>query len=67
MFDDGGEFKVVCNGEGQYSIWPAGRMCPAGWQEEGTRGSRDACLVRIGLVWTDMRPASLRDVLGEAG
>jgi MbtH protein len=54
------EYLVVLNDEEQYSIWPAGDPLPAGWRAEGTRGPRPACLEHIDLVWTDMRPASLR-------
>lgn len=53
-------YRVVCNDEEQYSIWPADRELPPGWHAEGTTGSRAECLDHIGRVWTDMRPASLR-------
>ncbi|MFI7099466.1 MbtH family protein [Streptomyces sp. NPDC050161] len=53
-------FRVVVNGEEQYSIWPAGREVPDGWFEEGTSGSREECLEHVERVWTDMRPLSLR-------
>ena len=52
--------RVVRNGEGQYSIWPAYRALPAGWTEDGTAATRDECLARIDAAWRDMRPASLR-------
>ncbi len=51
---------VVLNDEEQYSIWPAGLDVPAGWTAEGTEGPKDRCLAHIDLVWTDMRPRSLR-------
>jgi MbtH protein len=51
-------YKVVVNQELQYSIWPADREIPAGWTEEGTSGTRAACLEHVERVWTDMRPAS---------
>jgi MbtH protein len=54
------QFRVVVNHEEQYSIWPAGRALPAGWREEGTVASREECLEHIEVVWTDMRPLSLR-------
>jgi MbtH protein len=53
-------YAVVINHEEQYSIWPADRSCPAGWQQTGMRGSKDACLAHIEEVWTDMRPLSIR-------
>ena len=44
----------------QYSIWPAGRDIPAGWQEAGKTGPKAECLAYIKEVWTDMRPLSVR-------
>ncbi|MEV5892533.1 MbtH family protein [Nonomuraea fuscirosea] len=61
MFDDDRrEFRVVRNGEEQYSIWPAMRDLPAGWFEAGPKGSKAECLAYIDRSWTDLRPASLR-------
>ena len=54
------KYKVVINHEEQYSIWPAEQAVPAGWQEVGQNGSKEACLAYINEVWTDMRPLSLR-------
>ncbi|MFF2524986.1 MbtH family protein [Streptomyces liangshanensis] len=53
-------FAVVVNHEEQYSVWPTDQEIPAGWRAEGTRGTRDECLARIGEVWTDLRPLSAR-------
>lgn len=61
------EYLVVVNHEEQYSIWPAYKPVPLGWQAEGFRGGKDECLAQIERVWTDMRPLSLRKRLaGEA-
>lgn len=57
-------FSVVCNHEEQYSIWPAGRDVPAGWNEAGVSGTKEECLAYISEVWTDMRPLSLRKAMG---
>ncbi|MFC7548694.1 MbtH family protein [Plantactinospora sp. GCM10030261] len=54
------QYVVVRNAEEQYSIWPADRPVPQGWQDMEVRGSREECLTHIENVWTDMRPASLR-------
>ena len=62
--DTGPVYKVVVNDEEQYSIWLADRENPAGWADEGTQGSKQACLDHIGEVWTDMRPKSLRESTG---
>jgi MbtH protein len=56
---ESGEFQVLVNHEGQYSIWPTFRAAPAGWKDVGQRGERQACLNWIETHWTDMRPLSL--------
>jgi len=53
-------YLVVRNDEEQFSIWWADRPLPDGWYAEGPAGNREQCLARIGQLWTDMRPASLR-------
>ncbi|MEV5954559.1 MbtH family NRPS accessory protein [Streptomyces sp. NPDC051987] len=53
-------YRVVVNGEEQYSIWPEGRDLPDGWFDEGTSGTKEECLDHVERVWTDMRPLSLR-------
>ncbi|WP_214106918.1 MbtH family protein [Acrocarpospora catenulata] len=53
-------FRVVVNHEEQFSIWPADRDNPTGWEDAGFHGSREDCLTHIAAVWTDMRPLSLR-------
>lgn len=59
-FDDpDGEFRVLVNGEGQYSLWPAFVAVPAGWTVTHDRDSRQNCLDHVSTQWTDMRPASL--------
>lgn len=63
---DGIEYTVVVNHEEQYSIWPADRELPLGWREEGKRGTREECLAHIEVVWTDMRPLSVRQQMGDA-
>jgi MbtH protein len=57
--DEDGEFCVLVNDEGQYSLWPTFRDVPAGWTAVGPRGARQACLAYIEENWTDMRPKSL--------
>jgi MbtH protein len=61
IFDDEEAiFEVVMNHEEQYSIWPAEREIPLGWQTVGKRGKKRECLAYVEEVWTDMRPLSLR-------
>lgn len=54
-------YNVVVNHEEQYSIWPAHRENPLGWNNAGKSGIKADCLAYIKEVWTDMRPKSLRD------
>lgn len=58
--EDTRTYKVVVNGEEQYSIWIADKENALGWQDEGKIGSKTECLEHIKQVWTDMRPLSLR-------
>ena len=53
-------WRVVVNHEAQYSIHAADGELPAGWRDAGFTGSRDECLAHVAVVWTDMRPLSLR-------
>ncbi|MEO3790812.1 MbtH family NRPS accessory protein [Nonomuraea sp. B10E15] len=55
------QYTVVRNDEHQYSIWPADRQPPEGWQAQGFAGPKDDCLAHIDEIWTDMRPRSLRE------
>lgn len=63
--EQGVVYKVVLNDEEQYSIWWADRDNPPGWRDEGKRGSKAECLAHIDVVWTDMRPLSLRREMAE--
>ena len=63
--EDNTIYRVVINHEGQYSIWPADRENPLGWNDAGKSGTRQECLDYIKEVWTDMRPLSLRKKMEE--
>jgi uncharacterized protein YbdZ (MbtH family) len=58
-------YKVLVNREEQYALWPADKETPAGWQDAGRAGDKEACLAYIREVWTDMRPLSLRKKMEE--
>jgi MbtH protein len=58
--EDTAIYKVVVNHEEQYSIWPADRENPPGWNDVGKVGPKAECLSHIKTLWTDMRPLSLR-------
>lgn len=64
--EDNTIYKVVLNHEQQYSIWPAGRENPLGWDDAGKSGPKQECLAYIKEVWTDMRPLSLRKKMEQA-
>ncbi len=59
-------YLVVINDELQYSIWRSDLELPAGWRSDGTSGTREQCLAHIDMVWTDMRPLSLRRQMEQA-
>ena len=63
--EDNTIYKVVVNHEEQYSIWPADRENAAGWNDYGFSGTKTDCLNKIKEIWTDMRPTSLRDKMGD--
>ncbi len=68
MFEDENDdaiYNVVINHEEQYSIWPANRELPLGWNKVGFSGKKSECLDYIEEVWTDMRPLSLRKKMEE--
>ncbi|HEU5089199.1 MAG TPA: MbtH family protein [Roseiflexaceae bacterium] len=50
---DNAIYIVVVNGEGQFSLWPAERELPAGWNEAGFSGSKPECLAYIKKKWTE--------------
>ena len=58
--EDNTVYKAVVNHEEQYSIYPADRANPLGWNDAGKTGPKTECLSYIKEVWTDMRPLSLR-------
>jgi MbtH protein len=57
--DENGEFAVLINDEGQYSLWPTFKEIPAGWTAVVPKGTRQECLAYVEEHWTDMRPKSL--------
>ncbi|WP_327228396.1 MbtH family protein [Streptomyces platensis] len=63
--NEDGRYFVLCNHEGQHSLWPAFAEVPDGWQVVYGQESRQACLEYVEKNWTDMRPKSLIDAMGE--
>jgi MbtH protein len=63
--DDSIEHFVLVNDEGQHSLWPAFAEVPAGWTVVHGAASRQSCVDHVDEHWTDMRPASLIEAMGE--
>ena len=64
--DDNGSYYVLCNDDGQYSLWPAFAKIPAGWLKRLGPETRAACLAYVEENWTDMRPLDLVRAMDEA-
>lgn len=45
-------YFVVHNADGDYSIWPAVKEIPAGWEAVGAAAARGDCLDWIEANWT---------------
>lgn len=61
-------YKVVVNHEEYYSIWPAHRENPLGWEDVGFEGRKRECLDYLDRTWTDLRrdhPGPHRDFWDE--
>lgn len=66
--DDSGSFYALVNREEQYSLWPTFTPVPDGWTIAygGPDGRpRSEVIDWIDRTWTDMRPKSLREHMGE--
>lgn len=63
--DADGTYVVLVNDEGQHSLWPSFAEVPAGWTVAKAEDTRQACLAYIEENWTDMRPKSLVEAMGE--
>ncbi|MBO2457335.1 MULTISPECIES: MbtH family protein [Actinomadura] len=63
--DADGTYVVLVNDEGQHSLWPSFAEVPAGWTVAKAEDTRQACLEYIEENWTDMRPKSLVEAMGE--
>lgn len=58
-------YSVLVNAEGQYSLWPSFAEVPDGWDVALEEATRDRALAFVEENWTDMRPKSLVEALGE--
>jgi MbtH protein len=53
--DEGGQYLVLVNDEGQFSLWPATLGRPAGWTVAVAATDRAGCLAYIEASWTSLR------------
>ena len=60
-----GVYLVLVNDENQHSLWPSFAEVPAGWTVVHGPESRESCLAYVEENWTDMRPKSLIEAMGE--
>ncbi|MEU5694764.1 MbtH family protein [Actinosynnema sp. NPDC020468] len=60
-----GVYLVLVNDEGQHSLWPEFVVVPAGWATAFGPNDRAACLAYVEREWTDLRPKSLIEAMGE--
>lgn len=58
------EYFVLQNAEQQHSLWPAVIPVPAGWEAVYGPALKASCQLYIEETWVDMRPKSLRSLLG---
>ncbi|MFI6729737.1 MbtH family protein [Streptomyces sp. R-74717] len=63
--DPDATYLVLANEEGQHSLWPEFAAVPDGWSRQFGPDSRAECLTYIERAWTDMRPKSLIEAMGE--
>lgn len=61
--EDAARYRVLVNGEGQYSLWPDFADVPAGWTVALPTSTRQECLTYVNDNWVDMRPRSLVDAM----
>ena len=63
--DPDARYRVLVNAEGQYSLWPAFAVVPAGWESVHGAAGRQECVEYVERHWTDMRPRTLIVAAGE--
>ncbi len=67
LMAEGELYKAIITHDGQYSIWPADRENPLGWNDVGKVGPKEEVLDYIKEVWTDMRPLGRKEETGGGG
>lgn len=64
--DEAAQFLVLVNDEGQHSLWPVFADVPAGWTRVFGPDGKPECLAYVEEHWTDMRPKSLIEAMGDS-
>ena len=59
------EHRVLVNDEGQHSLWSVFAEVPPGWHPAHGPASWQSCLDYVNEHWTDMRPKSLIEAMGD--
>ncbi|MCK2244597.1 MULTISPECIES: MbtH family protein [unclassified Crossiella] len=60
-----GVYRVLVNAENQHSLWPDFVAIPDGWHSVFGPDTRPACLDYVEREWTDLRPQSLIEAMGQ--
>lgn len=58
-------YTVLCNDEGQHSLWPAFADVPGGWTVVHGPARRDDCMGYVREHWLDLRPRSVAEFVAE--
>jgi len=64
--DETARYLVLVNDEAQHSLWPVFAAVPDGWTQAFGPDSRSECLDYVERSWTDMRPKSLIEAMGDS-
>jgi MbtH protein len=67
MMENLEKWIVVKDEEDRYSVWSTDKRMPNGWTAVGFEDSRQECLEEIKAIWSDPRPASLRQAMAANG
>lgn len=55
---DGDQFIVLINSSNEYSLWPASKELPIGWNTTNFSGTKDECKSYVDQHWLSLMPIS---------
>jgi MbtH protein len=55
---DGNHFIVLKNSKNEYSLWPADKALPGGWNSTNISGTKDECKAYIDKHWLALMPVT---------